>query len=65
MSKNRIGHASLSEKGSIYGMVGDSTGREVYIRGWYNKGWDCVLRPISPDVAEKSAQLCEAVGEDL
>ena len=64
MSKNRIGHASLSENGSIYGMVGDSTGREVYIQGWYDKGWDCVLRPVDPEVAEKSARLCEAVCRD-
>lgn len=61
MANERIGHASLSEKGTIYGAVGDQTGREVHIRSWYNKGWDCVLRPISPEVAEKSARLCEAV----
>ena len=61
MSNVRIGHASLSEKGTIYGTVGDQTGREVHIRSWYDKGWHCVLRPISPEVAEKSARLCEAV----
>lgn len=61
MSNVRIGHASLSEKSTIYGTVGDQTGKEVHIRGWYNKGWDCVLRPVDPEVAEKSARLCEAV----
>ena len=61
MSKNRIGHASLSEKGTIYGAVGDQTGKEVHIRSWYNKGWDCVLRPVDPNVAEASARFCEAI----
>lgn len=61
MSNVRIGHASLSEKGTIYGAVGDQTGREVHTRSWYDKGWHCVLRPISAEAAEKSARLCEAV----
>lgn len=61
MSNVRIGHASLSEKGTIYGAVGDQTGKEVYTRSWYDKGWHCVLRPISAEVAELSAWLCEMV----
>lgn len=60
MSNVRIGHASLSEKG-IYGVVGDQTGKEVLLQDWYDKGWHCILRPLDPNVAEKSARLCEAV----
>lgn len=56
----KIGHASISEKGTKYGTVGDQTGREVTTRNWYDKGWDCVLRPISPYVADKSASYVEA-----
>lgn len=57
----KIGHASISEKGSKYGKVGDQTGREVTTRSWYDKGWDCVLRPISPYVADTSARYVEDV----
>lgn len=55
----KIGHASISEKGTKYGTVGDQTGREVTTRNWYDKGWDCVLRPISPYVADTSATYVE------
>lgn len=57
----KIGHASISEKGTKYGEVGDQTGREVTTRNWYDKGWDCVLRPISPYVADTSARYVEDV----
>ena len=55
----KIGHASISEKGTKYGKVGDQTGREVATRSWYDKGWDCVLRPVSPYVADASAKYVE------
>lgn len=56
----RIGHASISESGSINGSKGDSTGREVCIRDWYNKPWDFMA--IHPDagVREKHAAAIEA-----
>ena len=57
----KIGHASISEKGTKYGKVGDQTGREVTTRNWYDKGWDCVLRPVSPYVADASAHYVEDV----
>lgn len=57
-----IGHASIDERGKAYGgQAGDQTGREVYIRNWYNGNWNVLLRPKSEMVAEKSAQFCEAV----
>ncbi len=54
-----IGHASISEKGTVNGAKGDSTGKEVCTRLWYNKNWDGVLRPISAILAENSAKACE------
>lgn len=56
----RIGHASISEKGTINGTKGDQTGKEVCIRTWYSKPWDYMA--IHPDAAvrEKHAQAIEA-----
>lgn len=57
----KIGHASQDERGKGYGGVaGDSTGKEVCTRIWYNGNWNVVLRPKSATLAEKSAQACEA-----
>jgi len=61
MAYVKIGHASIDERGKVSGgKVGDQTGKEVCVREWYDKGWDTVLRPLSPTLAEKSAQACEA-----
>lgn len=42
----KIVQASISETGSITGVSGDQTGKEIYIRSYYNPSykWDCVLR---------------------
>lgn len=55
-----IGHASVSEKGTINGEKGDSTGKEVCTRTWYSKPWDYMA--IHPDatVREKHAKSIEA-----
>lgn len=56
----KIGHASIDERGKGRGgTAGDQTGREVYIRQWYDKNWNLVLRPKKATVAEKSAKACE------
>ena len=56
----KIGHASLDENNRIKnGYAGDQTGTEVFIRNWYNKNWDVVLRPKTSTLAEKSAKACE------
>lgn len=34
----------ISENGTIYGKVGDQTGRESYIHGYYNYPWNGILR---------------------
>lgn len=56
----RIGHASISEKGTINGTKGDSTGNEVCIRTWYDKGWDFVAIHPDANIREKHAQAMEA-----
>lgn len=56
----KIGHASIDERGKVAGgKAGDQTKKEVCTRTWYNGEWDCVLRPKSPEVAEKSASFVE------
>ncbi len=56
-----IGHASIDENGKISGgAAGDQTGKEVCTRGWYNSGWQTVLRCKDSDKVEKMAQECEA-----
>lgn len=57
----RIGHASIDENGKAAGGAGgDQNGREVLVRQWYEKPWNALLRPLRPEVAEKSARMCEA-----
>ena len=56
----RIGHASISENGTINGAKGDSTGREVCIATWYPKPWDFVAIHPEAAVREKHAQAVEA-----
>lgn len=53
-----IGHASISEKGTINGAKGDSTGKEVCTRDWYNKPWTAVYRAKNAKVARKIAEAC-------
>lgn len=56
----RIGHASKDERSKYNsGKAGDQTKAEVYTRTWYSAGWNVVLRPKSPTLAEKSAMACE------
>ncbi len=57
----KIGHASADERYKASGGVaGDQTGGEVCIRTWYSSPWDTVLRPRSAELAEASAEACEA-----
>lgn len=55
----KIGHASISENGSVNGAAGDQTGREVCTRTWYSKPWSLVLRCKDPATAERMARACE------
>lgn len=56
----RIGHASVSEKGTVNGAKGDSTKKEVCTRTWYNGTWDFVAIHPDANVREKHAQSVEA-----
>ena len=55
----RIGHASISENGSVNGAKGDSTGKEVCVRGWYSKPWDFMAIHPEAAVREKHAAAVE------
>lgn len=60
-----IGHASIDENGKTKGgLAGDQTSKEVCIRNWYDKEWDCVLRPKQSALAENSARICETICEN-
>lgn len=54
-----IGHASISEHGTINGTKGDQTGKEVCKRSWYSKPWTVVIRPKNTKDAEKIAKAME------
>ena len=57
----RIGHASIAENGKASGGTGgDQNGKEVLTRSWYSKDWNVLLRPLRPELAEKSASACAA-----
>lgn len=54
-----IGHASISENGSINGKRGDQTKKEVCLRSWYNKPWNVVIRFFDTDMQDKVAYAVE------
>ncbi len=56
----RIGHASISEQGTVNGAKGDQTGKEVCVREWYAKPWDYMAIHPEATVREKHAQAVEA-----
>ncbi len=41
---NRIVEAQYSETQSAFGYAGDQTGKEIWVRNYYNFPWNCVLR---------------------
>ncbi|MCR4605004.1 MAG: hypothetical protein K5639_03295, partial [Eubacterium sp.] len=58
--KVSIGHASINERGTVCGSIaGDQTGREVYIREWYEKGWNKLVRAKNSDIANGIAKAME------
>lgn len=56
----KIGHASISENGTVTGKAGDSTSREVCTRDYYlhSKGW-YVLRAVDEADREQIAKCME------
>lgn len=57
----RIGHASMGENGIKNNKAGDSTGKEVCIRSWYNKPWQYVLRCKDRAKANAMAEFCKQI----
>ena len=55
-----IGHASISENGTINGKKGDQTGKEVCVRNFYSKTWDFMAIHPDANVREKHAKAVEA-----
>ena len=52
----RLAHASIDENGKVSGgATGDQTGKEVCIRSWYSKPWNCVIRFKDPAMRQKVA----------
>jgi LysM repeat protein len=60
-----IVHASLNEKGGIYGgQTGDQTGKEICVRSYYDRPWDLVLRYPDPVLADEYTKKAEAIAAD-
>ena len=56
----KIAHASGDERRKLSGgKAGDQTGKEVCIREWYNRPWNCVLHWKDPIMAERCAYVME------
>lgn len=57
----QIVQASINEYGTTTGgQSGDQTGREFYIRSYYNYPWDCVLRYQGADTSTNTSPIIEA-----
>lgn len=55
-----IGHASKDENNQYKnGKAGDQTKQEVYIRTWYSRPWNVILRAKDANVREKIAKAME------
>ena len=56
----KIGQASRDERGRYSGgTAGDQDGKEVAIRGWYNRPWNKLLRAKKAAAREKIAKAME------
>lgn len=57
-----IGMASKDERGQYKGgAAGDQTGQEVYIRTWYSRPWNVVIRWKDTALAQKFAQVLTTI----
>lgn len=57
----KIVHASISENNNAgwdgKASPGDQTGKEVFVREWYNAMWNCVLRYSDPEIGRQAAEI--------
>lgn len=57
---NLISNSGHDKRGKyIGGQAGDQSGTEWYLRSWYNRPWNCILRHPDPNVRNKIAELAE------
>lgn len=59
-----IVHASLNEKGGIYGGNPGDQANEICIRSYYDRPWDLVLRYPDPVLADEYTKKAEAIAAD-
>lgn len=59
-----IAHASISENGSVNGVKGDQTEREVCTRQWYSKPWNVLIRFTDVKMANKVADCMEMAAKN-
>ena len=67
IGSGKIVHAAGNERGGITGgQVGDQTGGEITVQGYYNYPWDCVLRyeEAAVEVSAESEYVVRA-GDNL
>lgn len=57
LGSGRVGMASQSEHGTVTGTRGDQTGREIYIRDYYDCPWDGFLRCTATRVTSRWASV--------
>lgn len=67
IGNSQIVHASINENGTTTGgTTGDQTGKEICIRSYYNKPWNCILRYTGSDsstgnsIVAKGQQYCNS-----
>lgn len=61
----KIGHASIDEQGRISGgKVGDQTGKEIFIRNWYNKPWNVYLECTDKKLANNASNYMDQICND-
>lgn len=68
IGNGQIVHASINENGKTTGgQPGDQSGKEIYIRSYYNYPWDVVLRYVGGNTAssEPTAQPVKTVSVQL
>ena len=59
-----IVHASLNEKGGIYGGKPGDQANEICVRSYYDRPWDLVLRYPDPVLADEYTKKAEAIAAD-
>lgn len=62
IGNGQIVQASINEKGNVTGgNPGDQTGKEFYIRSYYNYPWDYVLRFNEPNTKKSENEIAKEV----